>query len=300
MDFLVDAVGDLADDVPASRLKFGLVNLFTGIEILLKTRLERENWKLVFANVCEANRGDHKTGDFRSVGVKAAINRLKSECGVHFQEEHKQALELVRKERNKIIHIGYMGNPLQLRPVAAKTLAFLISFISEELEPDGLTREIGELLEGIRSGLTGIQHFVTERSREIQPTLAASYSPIVQCPYCLEKAMSSDGGRSKCEFCGVTEEGEDIADLFAHNVLELSKYRIVTHGGEWPVHQCPECGHSAFVEGVEGTTLHSTRWVCFSCGVEAEDREVWPCLRCNEPVVTEEGPSAFCATCRYT
>ena len=300
MDFLVAAVSDLADDGPPSELKFGLVNLFTGTEILLKARLERENWKLVFANVAEANRGSLKSGDFRSVGVQGAIRRLESECSVQIQVEHKQAIQLVRKERNKIIHFGHVGNPMQLRPVAAKTLAFSISFISEELQPGGLNEEASNLLEGIRGGLRGIQHYVTERWREIRPILAAFYSPIVQCPSCLEKAMTSDGGQSKCEFCSVTEDGESVADLFAHNVLDLHRYQVVTHGGEWPVHQCPECGRSAFVEGVEGTTLHSTRWVCFSCGVEAEDSEIWPCLRCNEPVITDEGPYAFCDTCSYT
>ena len=278
MDFLVAAVSNLADDGPPSELKFGLVNLFTGTEILLKARLELENWNLVFANVAEANRDNLKSGDFRSVGVQDAIGRLESECRVQVQVEHKQAIELVRKERNKITHIGHMGNPRQLRPVAAKTLAFSISFISEELEPGG----------------------VNERWREIRPILAASYSPIVQCPRCLEKSMTSDGGQSKCEFCSVTEDGESGADLFAHNVLDLHHYQVVTHGGEWPVHQCPECGRSAFVEGVEGTTLHSTRWVCFSCGVEAENCDVWTCLRCNEPVITDEGPYAYCDTCSYT
>ena len=206
----------------------------TGVEILLKVRLERENWPLVFANPCEANRGDLKTGDFRSVGIQGAVARLESDCDVQIQEEHKQALYLVRKERNKIIHIGYMGNPLQLRPVAAKTLAFSISFISDQLEPSGLTEGTGNLLDEIRSGLTRIQNFVTERRREVRPILAASYTPIVQCPRCLEEAMTFDDGRAKCEFCGLTDDGESTADLYAHNVLELSKYRIVKHGGEWP------------------------------------------------------------------
>ena len=300
MEFLVTAVHDLADDVTPSKLKFGLVNLVTGMEILFKVRLAREHWSLVFRNVNQADRTHLETGDFISVSLEDAIKRLSSICAIEFTREHDQAFKVARGERNGLLHLGYMRQQDRLRPVAAKTLSFLISFISEELEPNGLTEETNDLLEEIRNGLTSIQHYVTERRREVRAILAASHSPIVQCPRCLEEAMTIDGGRAKCEFCGLADDGESAADMFAHRVLELSKYRIVKQGGEWPVHQCPECGHRAFVEGVEGTTADSLRWVCFSCGVEAIDHDVWPCVRCNEPTITSDGSYALCDTCGYT
>ena len=300
MEFLVAAVDDLADEVPHPKLKFGLVHLVTGMEILFKVRLAREHWSLVFSNVNQADRARLETGDFRSVSLEDAVKRLGSVCAVRFTQEHEQVFNVIRGERNKVLHMGYVGQQSQLRPVAAKTLNFLISFISNELEPNGLSEETNDLLEQIRSGLAKIQHYVQERSTAIQPILEAAHSTIVQCPLCLEAAMMFDGDQAKCEFCGFADDGENAANMFAHNVLELSKYRIVKQGGEWPVHQCPECGHNAFVEGVKGMNPHTTRWVCFSCGVEADNNDVWPCMRCNEPVISGEGSYAFCDTCSYT
>ena len=299
LDFLVTAVNDLADDVPTPRLKFGLANLFTGIEILLKVRLAREHWSLVFRNVNSANKEDQMTGDFVSVQFGEAIERLSSICTIQFNGEHKTALDLVRKERNKLLHIGYVVHPSHLHPVAAKTLDFMIAFISEELEPIGFTEDANALLEQIRARLVHIQRYVRERRLAITPILDASYASIVTCFLCLEDAMTIDAGKVKCEFCLLTADGEDAADSFAHNILGLSKYRIVTQGGEWPVYQCPECGQSSFVEGVDSETAHTTRWMCFSCGTEASDEEVWRCNRCNEPVITKDGSYAFCDVCSF-
>ncbi len=300
MDFLVAAVNDLADDVPSPKLKFGLVNLVTGMEILFKVRLAREHWSLVFSNVNQADRAHLGTGDFRSVSLEDSIKRLGSVCAIQFTPEHERAFNVIRGERNKVLHMGYVSQQSQLRPVVAKTLDFLISFISNELEPNGLTEETNDLLEQIRSGLAQIRHYVDERTRTIRPTLETAYSTIVQCPLCLEVAMMFDGGRAKCEFCGFADDGENAANMFAHNILELSKYRVVKQGGEWPVRQCPECGRSAFVEGLDSMSSHPTRWVCFSCGTEAADEDVLPCVRCNEPVITSEGPYALCDFCSLT
>ena len=297
--FLVAAVNDFADDVPHEKIKFGLVNLFTGVEILLKVRLAREHWSLVFKNVSQATRERHATGDFVSATYQDTVDRLNSICSVEFRDDHKRALELVRKERNKLLHIGYMGNPSQLRPVAAKSLEFLTIFIAENLEPIDPNDESHALLKELRTGLAQIQHYMVGRRQAIDPILAKAYSAIVECSLCLEEAMHFDDGHAKCEFCQFTTDGENAADMFATSIFGLSEYRVVKQGGEWPVHQCPECGQNSFLEGVASEMPHTTRWVCFSCGTEANDDEVWRCSRCYEPVTTKDGPYAFCDVCSF-
>ena len=300
MDFLVAAVKDLADDRPSTRLKFGLVSLFIGIEVLLKVRLAREHWSLVFENVSKANKIAHKNGNFKSIHFNGAINRLSSICSVKFTEDQEKALDRLRNERNKLIHIGYMDQQSRLRPVAAKTLDFVITFISEELEPDGLEEGTADLLDQIRSGLATIRHYVIRRRQSIKPILDASRSRIVQCPRCLENAMIFHGVEPKCAFCDHTPVGENAADLFVHDVLGISMYEVVSKGGEWPLHMCSECGKNALIEGVDRILSMPQRWACFACGIVVSDEDVWPCVSCDDPVIAPDGPPVFCDMCSYT
>ena len=297
LDFLTVAVTDLADHQERTKLKFGLVNLFTGIEILLKVRLAREHWSLVFRDVSKASKPARKTGDFRSVEFDSAIDRLSSICDVQFSKEHRQALRAVSNDRNALMHIGYMSHPSSVRPIAAKALNFMISFIADELEPYGIPEDASAFVERLRNGLSDINHFVDERTRTISPLLQASTTAVVQCCMCFEFATTIDGGVAKCEFCEFVTSGEDAAYRYVRTILGLTMSDVLQKGGTWPVHTCKECDEFAFVEMPERVTGIDTHWACFACGVEAKDKDVMPCTGCHEPMIITSGSGVFCSDC---
>lgn len=54
--------------------------------VLLKVRLTREYWSQVFKNSDKATRATYVSGDFISVGMEAALTRLKGIAGFEFPD----------------------------------------------------------------------------------------------------------------------------------------------------------------------------------------------------------------------
>ena len=66
LDYLILA-GEQATDGSPRMLKHALATLADGVELLLKARLEIEDWKLVVESEEEVSREDYEKGDFKSV-----------------------------------------------------------------------------------------------------------------------------------------------------------------------------------------------------------------------------------------
>ena len=251
----------------------------------------------MFRDVSKATKSDMRTGNFRSVQFDSAIDRLRAICGIQFSRKHTQALHAVSKDRNTLMHIGYMSHPSRVRPIAAKALDFMISFIADELEPHGISKEASDCVERIRNGLSGINDYVTERTRTIDPLLKASRTAVVQCSMCFEYTTIIDNGAAKCQLCDFVSSGEHAADLYVRTILDISTTDELEKGEMWPVHSCKECDEFSFVKMPERVTGIDTHWACFACGVEAKDKDVMPCAGCHEPMIITLGHGAFCSDC---
>jgi hypothetical protein len=81
IDYLVLA-GEQAKQGTARMLKHAVATLADGIELLLKARLEAQNWHQLFDNIDQAEREKYLAGDFQSVTLKQAKRRLAQICGV--------------------------------------------------------------------------------------------------------------------------------------------------------------------------------------------------------------------------
>ncbi|MDQ0687109.1 hypothetical protein QFZ56_006072 [Streptomyces achromogenes] len=80
LDFLVSAVGSLSGDdgQPGPRdMKYAVLHLQAAAETLLKARLEMHDPALVWTKVELFDQRKHEAGDFKSCGVKTAIERLR-------------------------------------------------------------------------------------------------------------------------------------------------------------------------------------------------------------------------------
>ena len=81
-------------------LKYSTLHLFSGIFLILKEKLKREHWSLLFADVNKADEQSLKSGDFYSVNFMDCLNRLSKIVSVNFTKKHKQTLSLLRERRN--------------------------------------------------------------------------------------------------------------------------------------------------------------------------------------------------------
>lgn len=63
------------DDVRS--LKYSLLHSVASIELVLKARLFKEQWPLIFADVDKADLSALKSGDFKSADSQTVIERLK-------------------------------------------------------------------------------------------------------------------------------------------------------------------------------------------------------------------------------
>jgi hypothetical protein len=64
------------------RLKYALIHLCSGIELVFKEHLRQDAWQLVFQEQDRATEAAYQSGDFKSVCFDTARDRLEEECGV--------------------------------------------------------------------------------------------------------------------------------------------------------------------------------------------------------------------------
>jgi ribosomal protein S27AE len=276
-------------------LKYALIHLCSGIELVLKERLRQEDWRLVFADQDKATEEAYESGEFFSVDFKALQSRLEDDCGIDLTPEQKADLKTFRSRRNKVEHFNVVDTLLAMQSSTAKMVSFLVDFIDQNFEVENFEEEELELLTEIRSNLSSCAAVVQERVTLIEPEVKQLYS-VIRCPSCLQIAMSADGGKVRCLFCFSGPDPSDAADEYVTNVLGYpSSFEVEKDGGDWPVRTCPECGDETFVTEVPDS---SGNFYCFNCGYENSPEQMERCNDCGEYYDHDGEPGChICSDC---
>jgi hypothetical protein len=98
-DFLRHSIEELE-----TKPKYSVINFYAAIELFLKARLMIEHWSLIIEEASKANFDKFIAGEFISVGMDSAINRLQNIVGVPIHKDAAQTFTTLRKHRNKLIH----------------------------------------------------------------------------------------------------------------------------------------------------------------------------------------------------
>lgn len=297
VDYLAEAVRRLSGDPDRADLKYAVLHLGGGVELLLKARLVREDWTLVFERPTDADEDLYRSGGFKSVGIWDTIRRLKR-AGVEIAPADEKRVGQLRLKRNQLEHFGIQDSREAISASAVWALGFALDFIGRELEADGLEPDIEAELEEIRAGLSEMEEFVALREGQITAELEQardSREAVFDCPRCLEQATIAREGMH-CHFCGYTvglDRIEQAADGWVNAVLGLSHYTVIKEGGIWPVNRCPQCSLVALVDhGVDQSC--GRRFLCLACGTYWSDSEMDECARCGEPF---SGEGTICSAC---
>lgn len=250
IDFVSRAVKSTKQNHPAE-WKYAILHLAAGIELLLKYRLVKEHWSLVFKDVNKAEKERLKKGDFQSVDTKTAVKRLRSIaefCLIN--DENEELLCSIRNRRNKIQHFEFDLEIGEVKSVMAKGLNFVMDFSESEMSPNDVhTRE----LEYIGGQLTEFKEFVEDRLCHIRPSLEKARL-LIDCWRCLQATLEIDpySLSGDCHFCNYREY--DIRYYLPSDISQQD---------------CPKCGE-------EGETIHIP---CKRIGESTE--YIWHCSSCD-------------------
>lgn len=189
LDFIVSALNYLNGSPSKRDLKYAVLHLCSGIELVLKERLQWEHWSLIFNDPSKANKTDYKAGDFTSVSFKDCIERLVNICGLNITDRQKIKLLRFRDKRNRFEHFGIVESVEAITASDAEAMNFLIDFIISELHPEDLDEGDAETLAAIRQKLSDFSKFVFKRMRIIKKDLDKVSTVIVACPSCFQDAL---------------------------------------------------------------------------------------------------------------
>lgn len=274
LDFIASGLDHIARGATKTDLKYGVLHLASGIELVLKERLRQEDWTLVFKDTDDADEERYKAGDFRSVDHKECLKRLEEECGIEISRENKSKLSSFRARRNRLEHFAIIDTKSAIESLAAQALGVLLDFISETFDDSALSERDNELLLQIRERLTQFDTFTKDRLAEI----FADSNPrkdelqnLIGCPCCLHETLRPDVNVD-CVFCGYRATCEDAANFY-----------VAQHEASQSIYWCPECVNKTVVDlGSAGNATPSTQFVCFGCGSQWLEGRLEICPLCQE------------------
>lgn len=277
-DYLVSVVDHLTkDNVGPRDLKYAVLHLQAAVEVLLKERLHREHWTLVFSDPGQANIRRFHEGDFESCTTKQAVQRLRSIVGCDITDDDRSALNALAADRNALQHYGLTQNAHAVEARAGRVLDFLYRFIHTELinptigtEDERLSVELNLVSKGVRS----IDAFVKQRMRRLRGDLKGHESRTIDCPSCGQTALvlAVSQLQHRCFFCERT-----------YHRAEIMRFNL-TRGDREFRRECPRCHDHALIDGIRVASETAPAPVCFTCNCaipEAQDAHV------NDPAVQD-------------
>ena len=190
------------------RIKYAVLHLFAGIELVLKERLRREHWSLIFEKTDKANKLSLDKGDFVSVNFNGIKERLINIINIKFDFED---INKLRIERNKIQHYKFTLNKMENSQLIIKAVFSIISFITNFLEPSKFNKKEKELYIKILRLITSLYSRDPLILNEVSEIYEKQYNQKnkITCIYCFNNYLIIDS-KNHCLFCGLKPTNKEI------------------------------------------------------------------------------------------
>lgn len=280
--------------------KYAALFLASGIEVLVKARLVREHWSLVFEDPASASLARFRSGDFVSVQASKVIQRLNNIAGLNVEVEQAHK---VFGLRNRLVHFAPSPHGNAARTVLAGGLSFVATFLEEHLKEHLLEEElriVEAAQEKINVMYVDLKDFADKRMYMLEGTLNTK-PLIIACPECsqlaLEPGSDVETSPPRCHFCYYTASGADVARDYASWILFSSAYDAIKGGGEYPIHICLECSAESLIEGVAVRNRPNLTFACLTCSAHYEQHDLGRCVRCGTLTMPDEDGWSMCYNC---
>lgn len=310
--YLQRSVEEGDDQADLQTMAFAITDLAIAVEVLLKARLAREHWTLIFTKPDTVKRADMLAGTAKTVGPDEAFKRLENISGVPWRPTHSLQVTRLVTLRNRVMHFTPSGMAVQaLMAPWGEALDFALWLLSNEFDATDSPRSaqlVRDVEEAVSTRLGELGVLVKTRLASLADRLASA-EVLVQCPRCTQPTLVlGEGDPVRCLYCFSNSEyqGPQVADLYVELVLNKSSYSTAKDGEDWPVHVCLECDREALVAGIEPVpppTAPSTwaaplvHYGCFECGIVYAHHEVERCARCHTLTSYEVDGSSLCQDC---
>lgn len=215
LDYLESATRHLTGPKVTPRdVKYAVLHLHAGTEVLLKATLAKEDWRLVFDDPARATWDRYESCDFRSCTVVDALVRLRDNLKISVTGDDIKAVRALTQDRNSLQHFGLTHNAAAVEARAATVVNFLLTTILSDdvFDVDDRDEERSSLFH-IRRGLSEINVFVKQRMDRIAPQLAAAKDKLLYCSSCGNRAAidEPDQQRARCLYCDYLMDGGDYS-----------------------------------------------------------------------------------------
>ncbi len=297
LDFILSSLEPILNQKNDGQLKYSILHISAGVELILKERLRQEHWTLIFDNPNSANELDMLSGDFQSVSLETSLLRLENVCKIQFTDRERSSLKELKKKRNKIEHFQVNEIDAAIKSLVSRVLSAIFSFVTEHFYYKTFAPRTQGQIDDLRKKVKGFEEFTRLRLAQIKDELETAIEnyEIVNCPKCYQETLPVSN-ELQCLFCGFTDSPHKVAELYVENIQGYSRYLELKDGGHFPLDQCPNCYDESVVE-------IGDHFYCFSC------MEVWhriqlaECSGCGNLYEPHDDDNDICDACesdRYT
>ena len=242
-------------------LKYSLLHLMSGIELVMKSRLYIENWTYIFSKMEDANRSALSNGTLKSVEYSKCIDRLKCFCDITMSNTDKQAFEDLRQCRNQVEHFYTQESMTAIESKINSALTATVRFLADNYE-EFESPSVIDIRKDVDISLSDEEKKTIEKITTAVDSLKSHHQDAVElaikraksirlrdelmlCPDCKERTLviadEECDGNCKCYLCGYMKNCEETASDYLERVIGINEYRIVKYGGEFPLYICPSC-----------------------------------------------------------
>lgn len=241
-----------------------LVSLFTGAEIIIKARLVKEHWALVFAEINSATKDSYEKGEYKSVGFSEAIQRLESFLRLEVPQHSRNTLDTLRKRRNRLVHSGSVDDERPVRDNMIKCLGITLSLCRKFFPGD--TDLYSLYLSQFTADLAKNESYVKVREKELQEYIKTlGTSPIlVRCFACSHESVIIQDGLLTCHICDA--DSDDPTPFVIENVNHPPNIRGANYSFAEECDGC--CNDSCAIFGYSSCDgdFSKEAILCFACG----------------------------------
>lgn len=332
---MLSTILDKAIDELQDYQKFSVINFHAAVELFLKARLMAEHWSLVVSNRQEPDWNKFISGNFQSVSLDCAADRLEKIVRSGLMKYELQSFQEVTKHRNKVVHFFHEAhstaeNNEQVRRIVKQQLTawyFLHNILTTRWHNvfGKWNKRLSEVDKKLRSLHTFLQVVFDQVKPDIEKRKLKG-DVFECCPSCHFEAQCHQTEQNiiyeaNCLVCGLTEKALRITCPSCDNEV------VFTNEG---FGQCSHCDKTfnpddltemlidegaAYIAVKDGDSswdlgncsdcdgyhtvvkTESDEYICTSCFLTQEQVEY--CQWCNEPNTGDMGNSywAGCSHC---
>jgi hypothetical protein len=252
------------DDTSKHSWKYSVLHLYSGIELLLKEKLRKEHWSLIFQDISSADSENLENGNFVSVYHDELIKRLRKISKVKFNDK---PIKELRDLRNKFEHFEVDISLSECQNIVVAALDEIIKFWEIYLKSSSTVEQQKKFIT-IKSIVTEFDVYIKQRIKkfeaEINGIVASKNAVIVLCPDCrsLNFAVYKDDEKEcKCFVCDGRHKKYDYLKNIRDREEREKTYRLIKYEPYDKV--CPSCQKETRIR--YNISFDITLYCCLNC-----------------------------------